>query len=538
MTGPITTFRPVQAELGQTHDPTALVPGDPAAVQDTVDALRGLGTSLAAAGEGLQRIDTGGWTGTAADRFRAVFHPEPRRWTDAGHALTTAADALDAHVHTLAWAQGQASEAIALWDQAEAETAHAKAEHRAAVDQARQAAPFDTLGMIDIPFEDTGQGTRQAAREVLARARTQLAEAGDQAEGTIADSRDQAPPEPRWWQKAWHQMTEYRKGVYEATADMGQFLWSVSSVRMLTDPAGYVDAVATVAQGAQFAVQHPIEFARAVVDWETWQSNPARALGRLAPDLALTVATGGSGGAAAAAARGARTAKAVSSLGAHRQPAPGRPPGPVPVHPGGPPTTGPVATQADTDFGPTGTQHPMPETASGTQPTRPSLDDDPEFYDPKLWDREWYEPPDLGDDTPDRPPPSAEPHTPATDTNADTDGRVEAETTDSDNLIDTDTPGDTAGTAEPETSPPDPAEDGAEPGSLTGPGTHQHPEDKIGLITEFERRLLEQWRRDLPELAHLSDAELLALYQPPVDPIGGRSDGPGEGPDRLGRPVS
>jgi type VII secretion system ESX-1 substrate len=51
------------AELGGTHDPRALVPGDPDAIAENARALRGRAKSAGDAGDGLRAIDTGAWSG-------------------------------------------------------------------------------------------------------------------------------------------------------------------------------------------------------------------------------------------------------------------------------------------------------------------------------------------------------------------------------------------------------------------------------------------------------------------------------------------
>lgn len=105
------------AGLGETSDPTALVPGDVGAVDDLMWRLRSYGDSLCEAGAGLARIDTAsGWQGAAADAFRKVFRGQPAKWTEAGDCFHSAANALDSYDSTLQWAQGQAADAIRMWD--------------------------------------------------------------------------------------------------------------------------------------------------------------------------------------------------------------------------------------------------------------------------------------------------------------------------------------------------------------------------------------------------------------------------------------
>jgi hypothetical protein len=101
----------------------------------------------------------------AGDAFRDKFSYEPNKWYAAADSLATAADALNTYAQTLQWAQGQAAEAIRLWDEAQATSARA----RQAYDQAaRQAAP----GRPCPPFTDPGDAGRQAAQDTLRRAAT------------------------------------------------------------------------------------------------------------------------------------------------------------------------------------------------------------------------------------------------------------------------------------------------------------------------------------------------------------------------------
>lgn len=314
-------------QLGETGDPRELVPGNPGEVRRTADIMARFGSALSSAGEGLRRIDDGGWKGPAADGFHEAFDGEPKRWIECGDAFGDAAGALTSYASTHEWAQGQAAEAIVLWDQGEAATNAAKADHEAAVQRAHQDAMALTAAGVptvppEIPFHDPGEEKRQAARDKLQRARHQLDEAGDRAEVTVGHARDKAPPKPKWWQKVGEFLSEFGKGAWEATVGLVEFAWSISTVRMLVDPVGYAQTVASYVQAAQFAVQHPGDFAKAVVDWDTWKQNPARAIGHLVPDIALAVATGGAGAAASrggsAAAKAARLAKAAVKPGKAR----------------------------------------------------------------------------------------------------------------------------------------------------------------------------------------------------------------------------
>jgi hypothetical protein len=116
---------------------------------------------------------------------------------------------------------------------------------------------------------------------------------------------------------AW-QVGQFLAGAGEATWGLLEFAFKVSPIYAVLDPQGFVEHGKGLAQGIVYGVQNPREFAKAVLDWDTWKENPARALGHLVPDLLLTLATAGAGGAArgaSAANRLRRTADKVDALG-------------------------------------------------------------------------------------------------------------------------------------------------------------------------------------------------------------------------------
>ena len=115
--------------------------------------------------------------------------------------------ALDNHTSTLEWAQGRAAEAIRQWNQAESATSQAKAQH----DQNEQTAGHP------LPFNDPGEAMRQAARDTLNSARTQLKIAGDTAASAIAAARDKAPAEPGFWDEVGDFFEDVGAGLLNAT---------------------------------------------------------------------------------------------------------------------------------------------------------------------------------------------------------------------------------------------------------------------------------------------------------------------------------
>ena len=176
------------------------------AVADTMWSIRTYGDMLLEAGTGLSRVDTqAGWRGAAADQFRSRFHGEPGKWIEAGECFHTAANALDSYASTLQWSQGQAAEAITLWDQGTAATATAKSQFDRAVGQVKQRNAEESAQGVPLTpmptFHDPGQAQRAAARDQLDRARSQLKTAGDATASTVGAATDKAPKKPGFWSK-------------------------------------------------------------------------------------------------------------------------------------------------------------------------------------------------------------------------------------------------------------------------------------------------------------------------------------------------
>lgn len=171
------------AELGQTSDPNSLISGEPDSVDDTVRKLRQQSEKFGTVGDDLKRVDVVGWTGEASHAFMDLFSKEPPKWLKISDLLEAASKSLTEYASTLRWAQGQAAEAIARWEEGESETATAKAEYNAAVDRANaQNQANAAAGISDVvslaPFSDPGEKIREEAVELLKRAREQLEDFG------------------------------------------------------------------------------------------------------------------------------------------------------------------------------------------------------------------------------------------------------------------------------------------------------------------------------------------------------------------------
>jgi hypothetical protein len=174
------------AELGSTTDPKALVPGDAAALNAIADTLTQRAGTFAdvSAALGAVRIDS--WTGNASSMFWDAYAAEKPSWQLGSDAMTSVSSTLSAHADTVAWAQGQAQEAIELYEQGRQATLDATA--------ANAARTTPEPG----PAIDPGQALRQQAQETLERAREQLKSAGAANAAAIAGQGGHGVNAPAW----------------------------------------------------------------------------------------------------------------------------------------------------------------------------------------------------------------------------------------------------------------------------------------------------------------------------------------------------
>lgn len=221
-------------ELGASEDPAALIPGDPVVLRTAGATYRRYALTLEDASTGLGRVGTPeGWSGPAADGFRAAFAPEPRRWQDAATAFGDAARATDDHAAALEWARGRAAEAVIRWREAQMASATARAQYDRAI--ANGAAP--------VPFLDPGDGARADAQRLLAQARQHVRDSGDRSAAVVTAACAAAPAAPGFW-------SELADGAGAVAAEAGNALASVGNA-LLRNP---LDVAAVVGGGALAAV--------------------------------------------------------------------------------------------------------------------------------------------------------------------------------------------------------------------------------------------------------------------------------------------
>lgn len=319
-----------ELELDQTENPTALVAGDPSTIASTAAHMSKLGGAFERTAGGLRRIDLGEWTGEAADAFRASFKESPKGWADAADAFGRAARALDGFRSTVVWAQEQAGQAIALYRNGMDASVRARSDYNRQVDEYNAAATGNGPPPAPLPpFTDPGQGAMERAQQMLAAARSGRDTAAADVTRVLTEATALAPPLPSGWDRlgadlldgAGAKLTEFNhmlQGVGEGIEGLVKLVRTVNpgDPYNITHPAQYLDNLTAVTAGLIHTAAHPIDMVKDITG-TGWGSDPAKAAGRLIPNILLGIATAG-GGTAAKVAGGAarREAAAAAERGA------------------------------------------------------------------------------------------------------------------------------------------------------------------------------------------------------------------------------
>ena len=310
-----------EEQLGQTTDPAQLIHGDPAVISQTARQLRTFSGAFGETAAGLSGTDTAHWTGQAADAFRARYAPQPARWRDAATGCADGAGALDSYAETVTWAQGQARQAIDMYEAGQRATTAAVTAYDTQVAGYNQAAQADNDSLAagrvpgppptrPGPFTDPGAALREQAEQVLAAARQRRDESAAEAAAKIRAATSLAPAEPSFTQRLVDDLADasqagqlaelhFAGGVVEGTADLVKFGRSLNP----TDPynmthlAEYAAGLSATAAGLAHDATHPADLVKSLVG-SGWGSDPFEAAGKLVPNVVLAVGTDGAGTAA------------------------------------------------------------------------------------------------------------------------------------------------------------------------------------------------------------------------------------------------
>jgi uncharacterized protein YukE len=104
------------AQLGDTQNPRELIPGNPSKLTSDAEKLDDHAKTVENIGDTLGSVRIPTWRGEANDAFWDDFSGQKKKWHRCSDSLTAAAQALRDYAGTLKWAQGQAKEAIRLYE--------------------------------------------------------------------------------------------------------------------------------------------------------------------------------------------------------------------------------------------------------------------------------------------------------------------------------------------------------------------------------------------------------------------------------------
>ncbi|MDT0188066.1 hypothetical protein Q9S36_48550 [Microbacterium sp. ARD31] len=309
------------------------IEGNPANIRAKALTMEQKGQLFYDTGDALAKIDVSGWTGRAADEFREAHDLEPERWVKAGNGFKKAAAGLRTYAGELEDAQARAEQARAEYERGQRESASARTQYDSYM--GRMQAYWSSGGTDPAePFRDWGAPIQQDALAELAAARADLDNAAHVCAGEVRAGCADAPEEPSWWESGLKFVGGILEGAGEAVWDLLTMV-PFSPVNMVMDAYKLATGDLTpeelmkkyelsaenaweMAKGIYTGLTtDPIgfgkELGKALLDWDTWADDPARAIGHLVPDAIIAVATAGTGALATRGAKGGLDA--IDALG-------------------------------------------------------------------------------------------------------------------------------------------------------------------------------------------------------------------------------
>ena len=298
----------------------SLVPGDPDAVRRLALRLDALAGGLGEAAAALAAIKSGTWRGAAGDAFRSILGDQPVKFRRGAESFCAGRVAVLLYATALERAQASAKDAIEefvisadlsrRW-QVRVEEYLAMRQRATAGDAATA---VQVAAMTDPRCADPGLEGRLRAQRRLADARDQVRVAATDAARALEEAARAAPNRPGILRRIAHAGSEFVRGFAESVYGLANFVMTYSPGRLLFDQAGWTHDVGALGRGFVYGAQHPLDFGKALVDWETWQTSPARAVGHLAPNVLLWLAAGGVSTVAERAGSLAATAERVAPI--------------------------------------------------------------------------------------------------------------------------------------------------------------------------------------------------------------------------------
>jgi hypothetical protein len=240
-----------------------LVPGDPDGVERLAGRLRRFAAATGDASAGLTGLDSGHWSGQAADLFRAAVGPVPRELVRAGAAFAAAALAFTRYAAAL---------------------------------RAGQAAATSAIRLVEQSTPDSRAADQEAARGMVERARAEVAEAAQAAATRLDEAAAGAPVDSG----------VRRSGPLPAVWTDDGTTVRVVCQHHLAHPDQFLAPMDDLAADVHFGQDHRAGFAGVdggagtggaePPDWQEWAGQGAgRSLGRVEPEVLAGLGIGAAG---------------------------------------------------------------------------------------------------------------------------------------------------------------------------------------------------------------------------------------------------
>ncbi|MGW3210392.1 putative T7SS-secreted protein [Streptomyces sp. NPDC001135] len=284
---------PGEKQLGQSDEANELLHGSPQSIRDSAKHLRDFHDAFDKVSQGLRKVDSSGWQGEGGDAFRKKFDVHPTKWAQAAEACQTASTALESYADTVQWAQGQAKEAITLYDKGVQASKDGADAYNKKVDayNAKVKAGQDP-GAKPEPFHDPGKADITEAVHKLAGARKQRNTAATEAQAKVKAALAHAPAEPPPFERlntdfmdrmfsAGTELTHIGGGLIKGTAGLIGFVRSIDPTDPynVTHPAEYLQGLSMTLSGLVSTGLNPD---RALNDmWNQARKDPSEFGGRV-----------------------------------------------------------------------------------------------------------------------------------------------------------------------------------------------------------------------------------------------------------------
>jgi uncharacterized protein YukE len=249
------------------------VAGDPDALDRLARDLKRRAVACADVARAADAAEPVSWKGAAAAAYTQAEALVNARLCAAADLVALAAAALSQYAATLRQAQQEARRANDVLDEADRVTAH-----------------WQALPLLHRPVADPGDPLRARGWNLLERANADVDQAARGAAVVLLELLPEADPS----QRSTGVLSRIGHGAAESSTALWRSAASCGLPGMLTASAGLRCATDDATELAT-AVRHPLAAGKALLDWDTWARDPARAVGHLLPNALLALATGGAG---------------------------------------------------------------------------------------------------------------------------------------------------------------------------------------------------------------------------------------------------